>query len=277
VRFNILRAVEFPEDFDPFNYAWDADKTVSPSTLGLFKKCPLRFKLKQEGAPTVEVDMTYANFGTEVHGAIAGVYASFSHDDWMTAAWFRERAENFLYKIQNKPRGKDMKKIVDNLCRFEEWRKKRYSSESQIPKAIEQYFKVPPFHGYIDFVAHDFILDWKTGRGNQVSEAYSTQANVYVYGGIGLGYGSKKGFISFVETGMKPMVPINLEKVLKEAWAFFKLTSDPNFDYPACPSSDCRWCEFINICESKRNFAHEFIASILIQKRISRLRGVGLI
>lgn len=270
---SVLKHIEFPDNI--FEHDWGND-TVSPITLNTFKECPFKFECKTTEAPTIEVDMTYADFGTAVHNAIAAIYKSFSHDSWLTPDGFRERVEAYIYKIQTVPRGKSLKKIVENLCKFEQWRRRRYPSESQLPKAIELVFKVPPFHGIIDFAAHDFILDWKTGQGSHVSEDYITQVNAYFYAGVGLGFSPKKGFLNFVETGMKPMVPINLEKLLKEAFAFFELTSSPSFVYEAIPNSDCRWCEYAAYCQSRQRFSHEFICSVLIQKRISRLRSVGL-
>jgi CRISPR/Cas system-associated exonuclease Cas4 (RecB family) len=270
-----MQYVAIPPDLDLWEWLWDEENTVSASSLNMFLRCPRQWRYKSLGFPTIEMDMTAANFGTDVHNAISAFYNSLSGEGWLTPDGIRERAEAYLYKIENRPRGKSMKKIVDELVKFELWRQKRYPFDSQIPKCVEHYFKVPPFHGYIDFAAHDFVLDWKTGSG-QVNPDYVRQVNVYFYAGMGLDFEAKKGFLMFIETGMKPMIPINLEKVLKEAWAFFQLTGDSGFSYPPNRTYMCRWCGWRNLCEREEQSSHEFIASRLIRKRIQRLSEVGL-
>ena len=270
-----MQFADIPPDLDVWAIEWDEENTVSPTSHNMFQRCPFQWKCKTDGLPTVVMDTQYMDFGNAVHGKIAGFYNSLSHESWLTLDGLKERLENYIYKIEKRPRGKSLKKIVEEMIRFETWRQKRYPQDSQIPKAVELYFKTPPFHGYLDFAAHDFVLDWKTGKSN-VGEDYIRQVNSYFYACMKLGFEPKKGFLAFVETGMKPMIPINLEKLLREVYAFFQLTSDPNFDYPANPTYLCRWCGWRIICEQRKHYSHEFIASRLISLRIERLIGVGL-
>jgi len=265
-----------PPDMDLWNYLWDEENTVSPSSLNMFLNCPRQWRYKSLGLPTIETDMTFADFGTEVHSKIADYYKSLSGNGWLTDSGIRERIENYVMRIDNLPRGKNKRKIADELLKFEQWRKKRYPDSSQVPKAVELYFKVPPFHGYIDLVANDFVLDWKTGK-NQTTPDYIRQVNAYYYAAMLLEFQPKKGYLMFIETGMKPMVPINIEKVLKEAYIFFQLTNDESFTYPANSTYKCRWCGWRNLCEMEQFHSHEFIASRLMKKRIERLVEVGMI
>lgn len=267
---------EVPPDLDLLNLEWDPENTVSQSSLNMFIRCPRQWKYKDLKLPTISVPSEAAEFGSSVHAKIADYHKSIGDPRWMTEAGILERLENILFTIEKIPKGKNMRKIVSELLKFELWRKRRYPEESMNPTGSELYFKVPPFHGYIDMLAHDFVLDWKTGNST-VSQDYIREVNVYFYAALGLGHPVKKGFLMFLETGMKPMVPINLPKVLKEAYVFFKLTSDPSFSYPPNRTWLCRWCSWRNICEQENKFAHEFVISVILRKRFERLRGVGML
>lgn len=271
-----MQFITVPRDLDVWAIEWDLENTVSPTTHNTFQHCPFQWRCKDLGFPKVTMDTQYMDFGNSVHGQIAAYYKSLSGEGWLTPEGIKERLEAFVYTIEKRPRGKNMKKIVEEMLRFEQWRQKRYPDDPMIPIAIEQYFKTPPFHGYIDFIAHDFVLDWKTGKG-QVSEDYIRQVNSYFYASMKLGHEPKKGYLGFVETGMKPMIPINLEKLLKEVWAFFQLTSDPNFHYPRNRGYKCRWCSWRTICERGTKYSHEFLASRLIAKRAQRLAEANII
>lgn len=272
---SVISSIQIPPDLDLWEYLWSEDETVSASALNMFIRCPQQWYYKANEFPTIEVISEAAEFGLSVHGKIADFYKSLSHDSWLTSDNLKERMSAHIMSIEKRPRGKSLKRIAEALVKFEAWRKKRYPSDSQLPKAVELYFKTPPFHGYVDFAAHDFVLDWKTGSGS-VTEDYVRQINIYFYACLKLGLEPKKGFLFYVETGMKPMVPINLDKILRETYAFFVLTSSPSFDYPANPTYLCKWCGWRNLCEMEGQYSHEFIISKLIRKKIKRLMEVGL-
>jgi len=225
----------------------------SPSALNMFAQCPAKYKYeKLDHVQPIYVERAKADVGHDVHHAIQYYFSKVQEKprrieltEGIKRAW--DEIVGNKYK-SNRILQHRVTQSLKNFTEFEIMRRKTW--KSYLPSMVEKPLQGKEFRGIVDFYSEkeQVVIDWKTGKKNELSLDDYRQGEIYRK--LLEEEGKKVSRVLFVvlSTGKVLSVP-----TLSDGWLgqeIIKIKSSiSNGNFPKKPSMLCGYCPYVIRCE----------------------------
>lgn len=225
---------------------------ISASELNQFNQCSQKWLYRKLGAPFTPVDDSAARFGTEVHHVVANYLESLSEDTTEDKA--RRLIERYFSETPAAmSNAQKLRKIKDNFIKLEIQRLR--ANKRKKPTLIEKRLEVDIFPnvllvGVIDYYDQETatIIDWKTGRPGNFTDAFLVQGKIYETLVKKAGLPVEKVFFVNLVDGSKQQLPKVTDGWLEEKIRSMCENVRLN-NFGKNPTGLCGWCEYRLCCE----------------------------
>ncbi|MDD5193421.1 MAG: PD-(D/E)XK nuclease family protein [Candidatus Nanoarchaeia archaeon] len=247
----------------------------SYSRISTFEQCPLKFKFRYIEKITPEIEHTVeAYLGGKVHEALEWMYSQVIKKqapqledviEYYAKSWKKDFKENirivnpqltFEYYFD-----KGIKFIIDYFVKNYPFSDNTIELEHQVIIDLNNNGKYV-LQGYIDRLVHDKesnifeIHDYKTGSIRSQDDLDKDKQLALYSIGVKDKFNAEEvhliwHFLDFNQKMISKRTPEQLEQLKQEIIRLINKIESTT-DFPAIPSSLCRWCEFGKYCEFKK-------------------------
>jgi len=229
------------------------DHAFSPSQINKYLQCPLSWKYSVERVPRIRISNDAARAGSVIHNSIARYFTVIS--DKPNLGSIEGTFQGILdedWKKNGLPYMPRRQKCFDNFVKFEKTRARTQTTYK--PTLIESNLQATingmNFNTIIDCYWEDSgtIIDWKTGKLNQITTSEIIQGQVEKMVLESHGYKVNKVIFVGLMMGFTLQMPsstnTHIETIVTQ---IFKSVTDNRFDKKR--NQFCPWCEHQIRCD----------------------------